>query len=161
MKISFKTLGAVAFGLRRFFCWKMFLIIVDAYSKWIDIRIHSTATSKAAWCRRLPLMTCLNRLCQTMDCASQVRSFAHFSAKMQFNRYWWHHFTPPFQWPSGASGSVVKSSYEQMKEEPLHTIAEGIVIPLLLSLITHSYSVQQKHAKQKAIHDLHFGQSWM
>src|SRR6218665_1762709 len=65
---------------------KMFLKIVDAYSKWISsFSQQQPLKTSRVWYKLLPLMACLNRLCQTIDRVSQVMSFAHFSAKMQFS----------------------------------------------------------------------------
>lgn len=102
------------------------------------ISILSQRQSLQGYHRESGADVCMNRLCQTLDCASPVINSVLFSAKMQFNCSWLR-FTP-FQWTSWASGSVVHRSYEEIGEQPLYTAEKDVTIPLHLSHNSiHSY----------------------
>ena len=69
------------------FMGQMFLIVIDAYSKWMEIEIVKFATAQNTIERCLPDLDCLKRWFQIMELASLVVTFLTLPQEMESSIY--------------------------------------------------------------------------
>ena len=148
------------------FLGKMFLIVVDAHSKWSEVVMMPTTTSTetTTHCKQsLRDMVYLNT--QTMDLNSPLKSLSNLYNKVGSNTSEVHHTThPPMDWlnalykPSRTQWRQVRTINKVWTLE-LHHFSL-ITVQLLMQLLVFLQINTSEKSSHQIAHQIRYAQAW-